>query len=170
MTMQLGLDPTTSPSTGDRKLDRMLGELEATWADFHTNYAGLDDDQLLIPGVCGPWSVRDLIAHVTWWDTEAIAHLPMVLDGGSPPKYSDTWGGIDAFNATMTARHAGHSLNEVRRWATETHAHLVAYVQGVDPARLTSKNRFRHRLKLDTFGHYPIHTAQIHAWREREGI
>jgi hypothetical protein len=170
MTMQLGLDPTTSPSTGDRKLDRMLAELEATWADFHASYAGLDDDQLLIPGVCGAWSVRDLIAHVTWWDAEAIVHLPVVLDGGSPPKYSDTWGGIDAFNATMTARHAGLSLDEVRQRATETHARLVAYVQGVDPARLTPKNRFRHRLKLDTFGHYPLHTAQIHAWREREGI
>lgn len=44
----------------------------------------------------------DIIAHVTWWEEEALTHLPLVLRGGRPPRYSVTYGGIDAFNATMT--------------------------------------------------------------------
>ena len=168
--MQLTIDVTDGPRTGNKRLDRMLDELDTTWADFHASYAGLDDDQLLIPGVCGDWSVRDLIAHVTWWDAEALDHLPEVLAGQRPPKYSDVYGGIDAFNAQMTARDAGLSLDLVRERAESTHAELVAFVAAVDPALLTPKSKFRHRLKLDSFGHYPIHTAQIVAWRERNGL
>jgi len=28
-------------------------------------------------------------------------------------------------------------------------------------------DRFKRRLRLDTHGHYPIHTADILAWRDR---
>ena len=169
MSLQLSMDPEAGPRTGDRRLDRMLDDLELTWTGFNAALDGLDDDQLLIPGICGEWSARDLIAHVTWWDAEALAHLPVVLEGGKPPKYSQTWGGIDAFNAAMTARDAGMPLDEVRARAAGTHARLVDYVRNVDPALLTPTSRFRHRLKLDSFGHYPIHTAQILAWREGRG-
>ncbi|HYI25365.1 MAG TPA: DinB family protein [Thermomicrobiales bacterium] len=168
--MQLTINAAAGPRTGNKRIDRMLNEIDTTWADFHASYVGLDDEQLLIPGVCGDWSVRDLIAHVTWWDAEALAHLPDVLAGERPPKYSDLYGGIDAFNALMTERDAGLSLQEVRQRAEATHAELVAFVAGVDPALLTPQTRFRHRLKLDTFGHYPIHTADILAWRERNGL
>jgi hypothetical protein len=88
----------------DPRIQRMLAKVDAAWADFHAAYAGLSDEELMIPGVCGEWSIRDLIAHVTWWDAEALAHLPLVLDGGRPPRYSVTYGGIDAFNAMKTSR------------------------------------------------------------------
>ena len=168
--MQLTIEAETGPRTGNKRIDRMLNEIDAAWEAFHASYAGLDDGQLLIPGVCGDWSVRDLIAHVTWWDGEAIEHLPQVLAGQCPPKYSDVYRGIDAFNAQMTERDAGLSLEEVRERAQSTHANLIALVAGVDPALLTPQSRFRHRLRLDTFGHYPIHTADILAWRERQGL
>lgn len=32
------------------------------------------------------------------------------------------------------------------------------------------ETRFRRRLRLDTYGHYPIHTRAIRAWRSRLGI
>lgn len=168
--MQLMIDTTIGPRSGNKRIDRMLDEIDTTWADFHASYAGLDDDQLLVPGVCGDWSIRDLIAHVTWWDAEAIAHLPEVLAGQRPPKYSETYGGIDGFNAKMTARDASLSLAEVRQRADSTHEELIVFVARVDPVLLTPKTRFRHRLKLDTFGHYPIHTGDILTWRERNGL
>ncbi len=58
------------------------------WTAFGESYAALDDAQLLIPGVTGAWSVRDLIAHVAWWDAEAITHLPLILAGGMAPRCS----------------------------------------------------------------------------------
>ena len=66
---------------------------------FKESYAGLSDSQLTESGVTGTWSVKDLIAHVTWWEEEALKHLPLIIKGGTPPRYSTKYGGIDAFNA-----------------------------------------------------------------------
>jgi hypothetical protein len=147
------------------RIDRLVTKVEAAWTDFHDAYAGLPDEDLVIGGVTGEWSIRDLIAHVTWWDEEAITHLPIVLDGQSPPRYSDLYGGIDAFNAMKTAEKRELSLEDVRREARETHARLIAYLRSVPADRLKGNSRFTHRLRLDTYGHYPIHTEDIRQWR-----
>jgi hypothetical protein len=174
MTVQLGLDGGSGQAggggrTGHRRFDTLLGKIGAAWAAFGAASDGLTDEQLLVPGVIGAWSVRDLIAHVTWWDEEAITHLPLIMEGGTPPRYSVTYGGIDAFNALMTERKAALSLDEVRRESVETHGRLVSYLLGLPPDAVMGNERFKRRLRLDTYGHYPIHTADILAWRERRG-
>ncbi len=144
---------------------QVLDRIETAWQDFETSYAGLSDTERLIPGVTGRWSVRDIIAHVTWWEEEALAHLPLVRAGGRSPRYSVTYGGIDAFNALMTERRRHLSLADVIRQHDEVHARLVAYVRAAPEDLYTRETRFRRRLRLDTFGHYPIHTRAIGGWR-----
>ena len=39
---------------------------------------------MLEPGVTGAWSVKDILAHVTTWEGEALKHLPLVLRGEKP--------------------------------------------------------------------------------------
>ena len=147
------------------KREQALKRLDAAWTDFEQSFAGLSDEQLMFPGVTGQWSVRDIIAHVTWWEEEALKHLPLVREGGRPPRYSVTYGGIDAFNALMTEKRRGLSLAEVLRQHDEVHGRLVAYVQRAPEELFTRETRFRRRLRLDTYGHYPKHANAIRAWR-----
>ena len=149
------------------KKPQLLNKLEQTWVTFKASYAGLTDEQLVEPGVTGDWSVKDILAHVSWWEEEALKHLPHILQGGWPPRYSVLYGGIDAFNAQMTAQKRGLSLSAVLTQLDETHRRLVEYVQGVPEEQLSSETRFRRRLRSDTYGHYPIHTRAIREWRER---
>lgn len=147
---------------------QVLKRLGAAWTDFEASYAGLSDSQLLIPGVQGRWSVRDIIAHVTWWEEEALKHLPRVREGVRPPRYSVTYGGIDAFNALMTEQRRQLSLAEVRRQHDAVHARLVDYVRAAPEELYIRETRFRRRLRLDTYGHYPLHARAIRRWRARE--
>ena len=146
---------------------RVLERMERAWSDFQASYEGLGDADLLEPGVTGAWSVRDIIAHVTWWEEEALRHLPVVREGRRPPRYSVTYGGIDAFNALMTERRRGLPLAEVLRRQADVHDRLLDYVRGAPAGLLARETRFRRRLRLDTWGHYPKHAAAIRAWRER---
>jgi hypothetical protein len=145
--------------------EQALARLDAAWQDFEASYAGLSAEQLLTPGVQGAWSVRDVIAHVTWWEEEALTHLPLIREGGRPPRYSVKYGGIDAFNARMTERRRGLALAEVLRQHDEVHAQLVAYLRQAPPELFATETRFRRRLKLDATGHYPLHAKAIRAWR-----
>lgn len=149
----------------DRK--QVLLKLDKAWVAFNQSYAGLNDEQMLQPGVMEDWSVRDLIAHVSWWEEESLKHLPHVLQGKRPPRYSVLYGGIDAFNAQMTELKHALTLAEVRQQALDTHQRLIEYLATVPEEQFATETRFRHRLRMDTYGHYPIHTAAILTWRER---
>jgi hypothetical protein len=146
---------------------RVLERMERAWSDFQASYAGLGEPELLEPGVTGAWSVRDIIAHVTWWEEEALHHLPAIGAGRRPPRYSVTYGGIDAFNALMTERRRDLPLAEVLRQQADVHGRLLEYVAAAPAELLLRETRFRRRLRLDTWGHYPKHAAAIRAWRDR---
>jgi hypothetical protein len=144
---------------------RLLQRLDTAWEAFEASYAGLSDAQLMKPGVTGDWSVRDILAHVSTWEEEALTHLPLILEGGTPPRYSVRYGGIDAFNARMTEQKAGLSLAAVRQQRRETHHRLIDYIQRAPEDQLGHQTRFRRRLRLDTYGHYPLHAEAIRQWR-----
>jgi hypothetical protein len=148
---------------------RLLKRFDAAWAAFTGSYAGLTESALLQPGVTKAWSVRDIIAHVTTWEEEALKHLPGILAGRRPPRYSVTYGGINAFNALVTARKKDLPLAEVFRQQAEAHRRVVALIRRAPEDQLASETRFRRRLRLDTYGHYAGHTAAILLWRKKAG-
>jgi hypothetical protein len=131
---------------------------------------GLSEAQLMVPGVTEKWSVRDILAHVTTWEEEALKHLPLILKGGRPPRYSVTYGGIDAFNALKTEQKKDLSLAQVLQEMYDVHRRLIAYVESVPLSQFQEETRFRHRLRLDTYSHYRIHAKAIWKWREKRGF
>jgi hypothetical protein len=148
------------------KKDQLLKRLEKAWATITESYAGLSNAQLMEPGVMGEWSVKDILAHVTTWEEEALKYLPLILSGGRPPRYIQ-FGGIDAFNAQMVEQKRDTALSDVLRQLDETHRQLLDYLQSVPEEHFTRETRFRHRLRLDTYSHYPLHARAIREWRER---
>ncbi len=146
---------------------QLLQKLDNAWAEIKESYAGLSDAQLTEPGVVGDWSVKDILAHVTWWEQEALKHLPLIIKEGRPPRYSTQYGGIDAFNALMIEQKRDLSLADVLQQQDEIHRQLIAYIQSVPEEQFTRETRFRHRLRLDTYSHYPKHAKAIRDWRER---
>jgi hypothetical protein len=149
---------------------QLLRRLDRAWVAFEDSYAGLSESDVLEPGVTNTWSVRDIIVHVTTWEEEALKHLPAILEGRRPPLYSVTYGGIDAFNALMTAKKAGLSLAEVYRQREEIHRQVIDAVVRTPDAQLACETRYRRRLRLDTYGHYPKHTEAIRRWRAQRQV
>ncbi len=151
------------------KKEQLLDRLEEAWAAFNRAYAGLTPEQMTRPGVTGDWSVKDLLSHVTIWEQEALKYLPQILEGKQPPRYSALYGGIDAFNAQSVGKRQDLPLEAVLRELDETHNRLVEYVRLAPEEQFATDTRFRRRLRLDTYSHYPHHTRAILEWRENSG-
>lgn len=151
------------------KKSQLLTKIDRAWQDFNASYDGLSQTKMVEPGVMGEWSVKDILAHVVTWEEEAVKFLPLILQGRRPPRYSVTYGGIDAFNALMTEQKRCLALPDVLRLLEETHARLVATVEAAPDAQLERETPFRRRLRLDTYSHYPIHARAIRAWRDQAG-
>lgn len=149
---------------------QLLLRLDKAWRALKESYAGLSDPELTRSGVTGAWSVRDILAHVTTWEQEALKYLPLILEGGRPPRYSTQYGGIDAFNARMTEQKKDLSLAEVLGQLDDVHRRVVDLVQSVPEEHVTRETRFRHRLRMDTYSHYPQHAEAIRDWRSRRPV
>lgn len=148
---------------------QLLRRMEKAWRSFQDSYAGLSDSQMMESGVTKAWSVRDILVHVTSWEQETLKHLPLILKGGKPLLYSATYGGINAFNAQMTARKTHLPLSEVLREQSSTHSQVIAFIEST-PEDKVRDTRFHRRLRLDTYGHYPKHTEAIRIWRVQRSL
>lgn len=156
------------PSARLRK-QQLLERLNDAWRALLLAYAGLSGLRMTEPGVTGAWSVKDILAHVTTWEEEALKHLPLILRGEKPPRYSVAYGGINAFNALMAERKKNLSLAEVLSQLEDTHRRLLALVESAPDDQLSGTTRFRRRLRLDTYSHYAKHAEAIRKWRENQG-
>jgi hypothetical protein len=145
-----------------------LRRIDEEWNGFLASFEGLPEGDLMEPGVVGEWSVRDVMAHVTTWEEEALAALPVILEGRRTPRYI-RYGGIDAFNALAQEKKRGLTLGRVRDDLAATHRRLLDYLSGAPESALASGTRFYRRLRLDTFNHYREHGRQIEAWRGERG-
>ena len=141
--------------------ERLLERIDRAWMAFTLSYYGLEADAITEPGVVGDWSVKDIIAHVTTWEEETLKNLPLIMEGLRAPRY----GGIDRFNAERVAEKRHLTLGEVLQQLSEMHQRLIAFLEVVPESQFATETRFRHRLRLDTYGHYPDHTASIWMWR-----
>ncbi len=141
---------------------QLLSRIETAWSDLQQSFAGLSQDELQEPGVAGDWSVKDVLAHVTSWDEEALTALPVIAAGRRPARY----GGVDNFNAREVPRRRSLGLEEGLERLGAAHERLLAYLASQPESLFATETRFRHRLRLDTYSHYPEHARAIRAWRE----
>lgn len=149
--------------------DQLLAKLDAAWQALKDSFAGLSDEEMTRPGVTEEWSVKDILAHVTTWEEEALTHLPHILEGTRPPRYSTLYGGIDAFNALRTEQKRSLSPDDVLRQFEDVHRQLVAYIAQAPEDQFAVETRFRRRIRLDTYSHYPHHAQAIRQWRAQVG-
>lgn len=147
------------------KKTQLLNKIDQAWLAFKASWSGLCEDQLATPGVVESWSVKDLLAHVTTWEEEALKYLPIIMEGATPPRYADQYGGLDAFNALMTQKKRSLSMSEVLSQLDNTHHKMVEYIRNAPDELIATETRFRRRIRLDTYSHYPVHTSAIWNWR-----
>lgn len=62
----------------------LAGQLADARERLTTSYEGLSPEDMLAPGVCGDWSVRDILAHLAAWDRETTRTYNLMLAGERP--------------------------------------------------------------------------------------
>ena len=143
----------------------LLSKIQRAWESLGDAYAGLSPVELETPSAVGAWSVKDILAHVTTWEEEALKNLPLILEGKRTGRYKDLYGGIDAFNDQMVERKRALPLAEVLQQLETTHHRLMEYIAAAPDTEFLTETRFRRRIRWDSYSHYPHHEKTIRDWR-----
>ncbi|HEX4211818.1 MAG TPA: DinB family protein [Candidatus Dormibacteraeota bacterium] len=144
----------------------------AGWRPFRTEVAALPEDAFDMVTSSG-WTIREMLAHVAFWEETVAPFVEGMLRGRDWPDQAewhggggfdgtDGWPHADVHNAREAAWARTHSVAEVlARW-DRAHARCLAAVGGLSDAELADA-RFIDEVKMQTYGHYPEHLAEMRA-------
>lgn len=138
------------------KSEIALARIDAWWTEWLAAIDSLSEEEQLTPGVCGKWSVRELMSHVDGWD----AHAALVAERAGLGRSIDD-AEFRGTNRRSTARYAGLSVAESRVVMEQTHADLMRRLRAIgeiEPKWVAE----------DTYRHYPDHVDQVLEWRSQQ--
>ena len=146
-----------------------ISTVRATHAELDSVIASLSEQQMLQPGASGEMSVKDILAHIAWFEREMIGLLRQRLLAGS-----DLWNlPGDERNATIFQINRQRSLPDIRQEAEAVVQQLLEELENLDEAALDDPGCFqdmpadwspRQLLAENTSEHYQHHLADIQAW------
>ena len=102
------MDKNTLPTTHSE----LLAELDREWAHVERICAGLSEADMVVPGVEGEWSVKDILCHLSAGEKYLLDRLGYVLTG-QPPLYPvmTSWDDVHRFNAQVYTQNKDRPLS-----------------------------------------------------------
>ena len=89
-----------------------------------------------IPGACGVWSVKDIIAHLASYE-EVLVDVLSTFVGRHPTPYLDKFTGLGGqFNDTEVERRKGRSMREVLDEFNDAHAQVMELAAADSPGNV----------------------------------
>jgi hypothetical protein len=159
--------------------DQLLDLIEREHATFAGSFAQLSDGQMTQPGVENEWSIKDILAHISFWHRRLSYLIDCALRGEPFARLrnegEDGDAAIDRVNAENEAANKHRPLAEVRAEYEQAYAQALASVARLADDDLGADSRLSaflggSLLELiagDTYEHYQEHLTAILAWAER---
>ncbi len=130
---------------------------------FEALVAGLTDTRLEEPGVTGQWSVKDILAHLTWWQLRMLKKL----DNQQPPfglpdeDHEET---IARINDEVYSAHRDQQAAEARAAFLAANRHVQETLAGYAEEFLLAHTE---DIAADTWDHFAEHRHSIEQWLAR---
>jgi hypothetical protein len=141
---------------------------------FIKSFEGLGPDALLETGVVEDWSIKDLIAHVSFWKAELIQVLFNAKMGTTPPFLSQPRD-IDAMNAKFHKESQARTADQTLADYHGVSKQLLRRIEDFSEKDFGDPDRFpwlrneplEQWVAVDSYEHEEEHSAQIVTWRKK---
>jgi DinB superfamily len=155
------------PMTGAR-LAAILQEERARW---NALVALVRPERMEVSGVEGDWSVKDLIAHLSWYERAVVEGAQQILTTGTFTRRRGNLS-LDENNVEIAAASRGRSVTEVQDEAAQVFAQLLAVVNACpdqllnDPKLLGLPDDLVPWMAIanNSYAHYREHEPALQAW------
>jgi uncharacterized damage-inducible protein DinB len=135
----------------------------------------LDEEYWDAPGVCGWWSVKNIIAHLTSFELMLVDVLNGFVDAGPTPYLDAFAAGGQEFNDAQVAQRQDYSVGETMNEYADAHEHVTALIKQI-PVETRRENGalawygaeydLEDFLAYSFYGHKREHCAQIAVFRD----
>jgi hypothetical protein len=157
---------------------KLLDLMKAEYAFAARTLALVKPEQMKVGGVCGHWSIKDLIAHLTAWEQRLLKWVENGHKGISLviPEIGYTWQQIDMLNEQRARIDSVRLLPHLLEAMPKAQAQVLAMVEALPEEDIfteTAFNKlFQYRLleaiAANTYEHYAEHLDQIRVWLSKQ--
>jgi len=155
----------------DKSVDRdaFLSRLASARRSWDELLGRIPRERMIEPTLAGGWSVKDVVAHVTWSEREMVGVLRQRALVGSPLWSLDQ----DARNAIVYAENRDRDPDDVLAEEQRVYAELLPLLEGLTSEDLADGDKWERMLPDvppwrifagSTFLHYEDHAAAIGEW------
>ena len=154
---------TPTDAADPRNPRELIEHTESSWQAWRAATEGIPEERMAEP-VTGHWTAKDLLGHVAFWEDWVIAHCQRILAGEPEPDED-----MDTLNQRQVAESKDTTVAEQLRYRDAAHARLADFLATIrdDEPKFP---RLIEALEWETYKHYDEHTAEVRAWRQREGM
>ena len=146
----------------------LLEAIQKGRADFEAALSKLSPEQMTAPGAMGEWSIKDILGHISMWESQLVTIL-YAIELGATPQTFHTQAKVDQANAESYAEQRDRPLDRVLADFHGVHKQLLKRLDAVKESDLFDPKRFKWTegeplAKLvtgDTFEHYAEHRSAI---------
>ncbi|MFC2095558.1 DinB family protein [Candidatus Bipolaricaulota bacterium] len=150
-------------------VSELLDLVEQTFESWRQLLESVPESKYEQPDVSGNWSVKDIIAHITWHEEQMVTIMEARALIGS-----DWWElPMHERNAKIYEEYKSAPLADVLDDAAATHQQLVHWVGTLEDADLNEPGRFEEMppdwlfgdiLSQNTYSHYGDHASSVAKW------
>jgi hypothetical protein len=153
--------------------DELLKAIHTGRAEIEALWTTATDEQLdQRPGPQPDWSMKDLAAHLTFWEQEMVRS---VSAGQITPEWHEN---TDVVNARVFEANKNRTVADVLNEYWRSLGQVDALVESLSDADLSSTTRLQTPDNMtlsayiadETFEHYDDHLEDVRQWAQREGL
>jgi hypothetical protein len=127
------------------------------------------------PGVEGAWSVKELVAHLTWYERGIVEGARQALSSGTFTRRRPAGVELDEMNAQIAAASHTQSASDVLAEADDVFTQLLAVIEACPPDILNDPRRLGLPEDMvpwmgvanNSYAHYRQHESALRAWLAR---
>ena len=159
-----------------RTKTELLDEIQTEWELLEALLLELDEEQMLDTSAQEDWSVKDILAHITFWERLALDRIYAARDGRAMQiELVGSWD-VDQLNAQTYEANTDHPLDEVLARTQEVHSELMsvleesdaAFIEGPLPFEWAQGTPVWQFVAENASEHYKEHRQALESWIEAQ--
>lgn len=148
--------------------DDLRQRIQIDRKSFAELWQNLTDEQLTQRPSCqDDWSIKDLIAHIVWWEDFMIWRINDKLSGGEGKRKQS----IDDYNSDILEKNKDRDLSDILADFKQNLLKVDTFIAQFSDEQINnpeviniSGETLLHYLIGDTFGHYDMHRADVQSY------
>ena len=157
---------------------RLVDIIQTERTQWNALLAQVGPDRMEISGVEGTWSVKEIVAHLTWYERAVVDGARQVMSGGAFTRPGADAGGMDERNARIAAESRARPAADVLAEADEVFRQLLQVI-GACPDNLLNDAKLLGlpddippwmRVANNSYAHYRQHAQSIQTWLARQDV